>query len=246
MSHRHTVKAVFYWVRFMALRNCSMCKEDKDDSAFNKMKNGYLGLQKYCRSCQSIHNRAYTAANRDRLISYGRNRYAENRELISETRKHAYWNDPVQNQKVKARASAWSLANRERISERMKAYVKDNAKAIAVMRKAHRKRNAEAISEYEKKYRKENRPKILQIGAKRRAAKLGATVSWANKDRIEEFYAEAQRLTKETGVAYHVDHIVPLISRLVCGLHCEANLQVITAFENLSKLNRYWPDMPED
>lgn len=230
----------------MALRNCSMCKEDKDDSCFNKMKNGYLGLQKYCRVCQAVHYRAYREKNREHLIEKHRERYHKNKSAISESRKHAYWNDPVQNRKVKERASAWGLANRDKVSARMEVYRKENSSKIAEIRKANRSRNAENISAYDKKYRKANRPKILQIGAKRRAAKIGATVAWASMDRIEAFYAEAQRLTRETGTPHHVDHIVPLISHLVCGLHCEANLQVITAHENLSKLNRYWPDMPEN
>lgn len=223
-----------------------MCKEDKDDSAFNKMKKGYLGLQKYCRACQAIHFKAYHEKNREKLIAVQNNRYHQNKELISETRKHAYWNDPIQNQKVKARASAWGMANRERVSERMKRYKVEKAAEIAIRKRAHRVKNADSIAAYEKEYRKANRPKILRIGARRRAAKVGATVAWASKEGIEAFYAEAQRLTRETGVSYHVDHIVPLQSKLVCGLHCEANLQVITAFENVSKLNRYWPNMPED
>jgi hypothetical protein len=36
-----------------------------------------------------------------------------------------------------------------------------------------------------------------------------------------------------------------LRSELVCGLHCEANLQIISAFDNQSKRNYRWPDMPE-
>lgn len=222
-----------------------MCKEDKDDSAFNKMKNGYLGLQKYCRSCQAIHFKAYHEKNRDKLIAIQNERYHQNKELISASRKHAYCNDPVQNQKVKARSAAWAEANKERALEKSKLYKKENYDKVSSRKKMHRKENAEAIADYDRKYRQLNRPKILRISAKRRAAKLGATVAWANMKTIEEFYAEARRLTKETGIAYHVDHIVPLISNLVCGLHCEANLQVITAFDNISKLNRYWPDMPE-
>lgn len=230
----------------MALRNCSMCREDKDNSAFNKMKNGYLGLQKYCRACQSITFKAYHEKNREKLIAAQNNRYHKNKESISKARKHAYWNDPIQNQKVKARAAAWAKANKERVLARAKAYTKENFAKVSARKKIHRRENAEAIADYDRKYRRLNRPKILRIGAKRRAAKAGATVAWANMENIEGFYVEAQRLTKETGIAYHVDHIVPLISKLVCGLHCEANLQVITAFENISKLNRYWPDMPED
>jgi hypothetical protein len=41
-----------------------------------------------------------------------------------------------------------------------------------------------------------------------------------------------------------VDHVVPLKSPLVCGLHCEANLELIPANDNFRKGNRHWPDMP--
>jgi len=45
-------------------------------------------------------------------------------------------------------------------------------------------------------------------------------------------------MTKATGQPYHVDHVVPLISPVVCGLHTHTNLQVLPAFINLSKGNR--------
>jgi hypothetical protein len=69
--------------------------------------------------------------------------------------------------------------------------------------------------------------------------KAVVTPKWANKDAIKEFYKEAKRLTKETGILHHVDHIVPLRHPLVCGLHVENNLRVISYFENNQKSNYF-------
>lgn len=77
--------------------------------------------------------------------------------------------------------------------------------------------------------------------AKRNAAKLGATPPWANQEAIKQFYVEARRLTAETGIPHEVDHIVPLQHPLVCGLHVETNLQVLTAEANNKKNNRWEP-----
>lgn len=99
--------------------------------------------------------------------------------------------------------------------------------------------------------------KLKDLGLQRQAAQLQATPHWADPKKIDAIYAEAARLTKETGIPHHVDHMVPIQGpiakhgpfrgmRLVYGLHCEANLQILPGSENMSKGNRYWPDMPEE
>ncbi len=72
--------------------------------------------------------------------------------------------------------------------------------------------------------------------AKRRAAKKNATPSWANFGKIVEIYKQA------AGEGKHVDHIVPLQHPKVCGLHVEANLQLLTKTENLRKGNKFESD----
>lgn len=88
-------------------------------------------------------------------------------------------------------------------------------------------------------YKKRNPEKNTADASKRRAIRLKAIPKWADLKKIEEIYKEAQRLTKETGIEHHVDHIIPLRSKLVCGLHVENNLQIITAAENLKKGNSF-------
>jgi 5-methylcytosine-specific restriction endonuclease McrA len=54
-------------------------------------------------------------------------------------------------------------------------------------------------------------------------------------------YKTAITMTRITGEQYVVDHIVPLRSEVVCGLHVPWNLRVITREENLKKSNKLAP-----
>lgn len=65
--------------------------------------------------------------------------------------------------------------------------------------------------------------------------------AWVNWGRVRKIYTEAKRLTQLTGRAHHVDHIVPLRSPFVCGLHCEDNLRIVLAHDNRRKGNG-WPE----
>lgn len=78
--------------------------------------------------------------------------------------------------------------------------------------------------------------------ANRRFLKLKATPKWltkSHKKEIEYLYQLARDATIMTGEIYHVDHIIPLKNKSVCGLHVPWNLQVLPSDLNLSKSNQF-------
>lgn len=129
---------------------------------------------------------------------------------------------------------------------------KDQTKAIDRSRRyreahpeleaARRLADKEASALRLKKWAKENVEKqkahVYVKTATRRARKIKATVAWANKFFIAEAYALARLRTKTTGVVWHVDHIIPLKGKIVCGLHVEHNMMVIPATTNRAKGNK--------
>ena len=69
----------------------------------------------------------------------------------------------------------------------------------------------------------------------RRARMINATPKWiTDKDK-----KEMQKIYKSCPKGYHVDHIVPLRGKNVCGLHVPNNLRVVPAYVNMSKGNRF-------
>lgn len=78
--------------------------------------------------------------------------------------------------------------------------------------------------------------------ARRRARRRNAMPQWADRQAISQIYKDAKKRIKETGEQWHVDHIVPLAGKNVCGLHVHWNLQVIPARENMSKSNKFLGD----
>ena len=107
-----------------------------------------------------------------------------------------------------------------------------------IAKSEYRKNNYARILQKGREYERNNIHKRVARNRIRKARLRAAMPPWVNKNAIEAVYLEARELTVRTGLAYHVDHIIPLKGQNVCGLHLPWNLQVITASENLSKGNK--------
>lgn len=98
----------------------------------------------------------------------------------------------------------------------------------ALSNKAYYEKHKE---KYHRPYIETHKAEYAARNAKRRAQKLLATPAWADLEKIKQVYVSCPK-------GCHVDHIYPLISDWVCGLHVHENLQHLSAEDNLRKGNK--------
>lgn len=96
----------------------------------------------------------------------------------------------------------------------------------------------QCMHDHTRAWEQRNRARANEKAQMRRAAKLQAMPVWADRTAILAVYLEAERLTLETGIEHHVDHVVPLQGLQVCGLHVPNNLRAIPWLENQRKFNK--------
>jgi 5-methylcytosine-specific restriction endonuclease McrA len=134
-----------------------------------------------------------------------------------------YFADYNRREEVKDTKHAWYQANREQVML------------------AASTRPAEVKREYQTAWKERNAVWVKADTKSRRRKHREATPKWltvAQKATMREIYKIAITMTQTTGEQYVVDHIVPLRSHEVCGLHVPWNLRVITQEENLKKSNK--------
>ena len=96
-------------------------------------------------------------------------------------------------------------------------------------------------SKQQKEWKALNKHKLNFYQSFRRTLQLNATPKWLSEDQkaeIEYKYWLAKDLTAISGESYEVDHIIPLVNKVVSGLHVPWNLQVLPADLNREKSNK--------
>jgi len=190
-------------------RVCCGCSKEKDLEEFPRSKNRKFGRGYRCLPCQRIMNRAY----------YNKNKEREN-----------------------IRCTTYKKENYDKVREQANDKRKNN---VDEYRKKGRERyttNPDRYRQKSSKYRKNNPGAVNFLTSSRRVAKLKATPSWLtdfDKSYIKNIYIQSATISRIDEQLYHVDHIIPLQGKGVCGLHVPWNLQILTATENSKKGNKY-------
>lgn len=201
------------------LKTCRKCGFERPLFDFRPDKRGSDGLWTRCKHCEPYGNRVSNVCG----TCGGPKPLAGICVACDRRRKAEY---------KKRHAEQVRAAERLRMEKKRDA-IKPNRRRRGV----RRERNKEAVIRAKRGWKLRNPGAVNASTAARWAAKQRAIPPWADRKAMEAMYVEAAA----RGV--HVDHIVPLRSPVVCGLHCEANLQLLPPSENISKSNRWWPDM---
>jgi hypothetical protein len=124
-------------------------------------------------------------------------------------------------------------------------YYKENQEDLLSKKADYRVKNREDLKLKSRLYYKDNKLVFKDYRTARKTRVKQATPPWLTKlhwQEIESIYSLARDCQITSGQMYHVDHILPLKGKNVCGLHVPWNLQVLPADINQSKRNKEIPD----
>lgn len=217
------------------MKLCSTCATEKPASEFYK--NG-ARLHSHCKSC----HRAKVAS-----------RYLEKKDEILEQQSRHRKANP---EKFREKTRAYYENNLDAIKAWKREYVKNNRQHIADKKRENYIANREQILAKSHEYWVRNRDRVLARArvrydeftdvfiarsAARRAKTERATPEW-DRDLTSFCFSEAVDLCRKrkslVGGEWHVDHIIPIVGKRVCGLHVWNNFAVVPARFNLSKQNK--------
>jgi len=197
----------------IVMKSCYKCKVKKVLVEFHKNTRSKDGHQSKCKLCKK---------------EWSSKRYEDKKEHITKINKEWVKNNK---EKVNENSKNWAKNNPERVKEiRAKTY-RNNIEQRRNDNRNWKFNNKQKIKDYSKSWIEKNRGYKNYLNNKRRADKLEATPKWANLSKIRFIYENRPE-------GFHVDHIVPLKGKEVCGLHVHWNLQYLTAEDNLKKGNK--------
>ena len=195
---------------------CKSCGEDVPLEKFWRQDQGKYGRTSKCKVCFKVEYPQDPA----RHAQY----YKDNKDRLNAANKAWY-------EKNKETA----LMQQSEYNKRPEVRARNYVRAQAPEAKA-------AKSTVDRAWRIANPAYCREHSKYRKSGVKQATPQWSDPAMRRHFYKAAIEMSEAFGEEFQVDHIVPINSKFVCGLHCEDNMQLLQAVENNRKSNLLWPD----
>lgn len=201
---------------------------------------------------KAVYNWGYYKNNRDRILQQGKLYHAAHRNERNAKSKAHYQHNRIQILHKKSELYHSSQEVRSLVQERNTKYYIENGDYLREQQIKYYYHNRTYILERQKQsyyshyshhrekarnHYQQNRHVILMKNSYHRAKRALRYIG--DFPEISAIYQQARSMGEQG--AFHVDHIVPLVNDLVCGIHIPCNLQILSREDNLSKNNKFIP-----
>lgn len=208
----------------MTNKVCCSCKIEKPLEEFSKNRAKKDGYNTACKPCKRLSDKLYRENNKEKVAAGKRKCYLEKKDYYIAKNKEWVKNNPDSRKRI---VNNYYSRHQETILEKQTVY---------------RSENREVCNSRIKSWAERNPDRLRAKDARRRGRELKAQPLWLTdkqKQEIDDIYNLARDCELVSGEKYHVDHIVPLQGKTVCGLHVPWNLQVLPASVNIGKSNKF-------
>lgn len=174
-------------------KRCTKCGNEYPVTTqyFGRRASAPDGFTFACKACKSAHDKQYNQNNAEKIAVAKRNRYIQDKERISASRKE------------------YRVLNRDRINKNTEQWRRTHPDARA----QYRRDNLDREKENQRNHRQRFPEKHRADEARRRARKLGAGGTYTRDDILHQLQAQKGRCwwcEAKVGDKYHVDHLIPL------------------------------------
>ena len=209
------------------MKTCTKCKETKELKEFYIHKRYKDGYQQPCKDC---HPATWSQERKDK-----RSKIRASRKKPVVVKAEVFYKKCSRCGVIKHISGFYVRRRKDRPSISASSRCKECSRETELIRRKNsEKRYYPRRKEVNRNWCQRNPGKVAAKEIRRKRSVAQAIPSWANIAEINAIYKTA-RLNGLT-----VDHIVPIKSPVVCGLHCESNLRLLSKSENSSKGNK-WP-----